>query len=1083
MSLDLSFRVSVLLDSSKYKERLSRLLALLAKLILVTRTKMASSSSSSAPVSLVPRQNIWPDSWPSVGTLLDWGAQLWEKQPTHVFEPILDQDRKCVLDMIPELKLVANPSAFMIFARTQAKMDEKNFPFLRFHCTNMWAAQSILAAPEPYRNKLLVGFACNKGVPGIYVSETPEGALYYAHGSKSLRGLCALLIVQTTNAGEKLSSKNNRVLKSLWMEGQSVIGAIFFRSLHPPKTNSPKPLDSFHALKYASAEQLASCGRDYVQHCLTVFGCDSNGAYAFETKSSTDVYTEWPKYKIDLPIIELEISAAQEAVLDKILSINIPPKSTNRTDMYLSWKHRQQDFVDEGWELLPPQLWYCRTKSGKVCIYDSATEATSWPPKKNKAPDESVSLPIPPSQTCQPILDDPPLSLPSSGKGEALLPDFDDEDSVPGIEPKVDLEGAFTPRLFGLLQSRQHLLSSSDYELTLTRLVKAEFVSCVCAHLFDDSTHAQREIILFGDPGPCRKLVGDIFHAAHGVCRLQTKKRVLDFQVPSQPSQPPRPSQVPLVLPKSGPTVLPLPVQQPANPIAQEPQGQYKKMFDLFFSVLSYTDLGKQFSGASTDMQARLKAMFAGRIQTLSLNVVKDRIRCLQRWLKFCEDANIQPFPVDPLYCAMMANELKEKGQTVASSFVTQLTQWCELLGNPVVLMTNPFIQAACLGQPADIKQANPLSLLILLFWERALTDPRPIIRWIAVTWLILAYGILRFAHVQRSEISSITCNTIVGFCPLGKARRNGKRSPFRWAMGRKGILPDTDIANTLSLLQQEFKFSSNGILPDISPRGASFDTVTGFLASPMPLSKFHRLSLQILKAAGLDSSTAVSSYSARRLMPSLAELWHAPEEWRNKLGGWNRDEVQAKPKSSSNMPNLYAAFRLESAADLKRQLVGHLANTLDTNKNLIWTDWPSFCQTYPIMDFSTSASNVKPTVEGKPQIQTDDESSSDSSSSSSSCSSSEAGEDDTPLTALFQHTAFEWISLPSVTSVIHARSDEPVVSKVHITLCKKSIISTVTGSTLESASRTGKQFCNNCWPLLTSEIRSKILHDMSTLT
>ena len=44
MSLDLSFRVSILLDSSKYKERLFRLLELLSKLILVTRTKMASSS-------------------------------------------------------------------------------------------------------------------------------------------------------------------------------------------------------------------------------------------------------------------------------------------------------------------------------------------------------------------------------------------------------------------------------------------------------------------------------------------------------------------------------------------------------------------------------------------------------------------------------------------------------------------------------------------------------------------------------------------------------------------------------------------------------------------------------------------------------------------------------------------------------------------------------------------------------------------------------------------------------------------------------------------------------------------------------
>jgi hypothetical protein len=55
-------------------------------------------------------------------------------------------------------------------------------------------------------------------------------------------------------------------------------------------------------------------------------------------------------------------------------------------------------------------------------------------------------------------------------------------------------------------------------------------------------------------------------------------------------------------------------------------------------------------------------------------------------------------------------------------------------------------------------------------------------------------------------------------------------------------------------------------------------------------MASFHLLSRQIISAAQVESDvTTVTSYSAHRMLPSIAELWHLPEAVRIKVGGWNR--------------------------------------------------------------------------------------------------------------------------------------------------------------------------------------------------
>ena len=130
-------------------------------------------------------------------------------------------------------------------------------------------------------------------------------------------------------------------------------------------------------------------------------------------------------------------------------------------------------------------------------------------------------------------------------------------------------------------------------------------------------------------------------------------------------------------------------------------------------------------------------------------------------------------------------------------------------------------------------------------------------------------------------------------------------------------------------LCKYKFESTTNkprGLIPDFIPVRASFENIRGFSnENHLKMARFHALSKQIILAAQPESdATIVTSYSARRLLPSLAELWHLPEAVRNKVGGWNSDEVRVKGPGPSMADN-YAHFQLESQLHVKVLLMDNL--------------------------------------------------------------------------------------------------------------------------------------------------------------
>ena len=374
-----------------------------------------------------------------------------------------------------------------------------------------------------------------------------------------------------------------------------------------------------------------------------------------------------------------------------------------------------------------------------------------------------------------------------------------------------------------------------------------------------------------------------------------------------------------------------------------------------------------------------------------------------------------------------------------------------------------------------EVKQAAPLSPELLWFWETCLKDSRDSVVWIAAVWMMLAMGVMRFVHIGRS---CITHSNDVGFfcyCLLGKSRKQGKRAPFRWSCPR--IMPGgTDLFCVLSTLLAKYNYTSTvespiGLIPAFLPPRAPFDAITGFGGGTMQLSRFHLLSRQIVLAAKPSFPPAMlSSYSARRLLPSIAELWHVPSELRNKIGSWNKDEV--RETSSSRMPDRYSHFRLESALQVKTLLIQNLSARcayLRVARDDL--TWPAFCAkfTCDLTPVTTTADDVAvpaPSQAIAPQDPDSDASSTSSSSSSSSGSTKRPKVDDTVL--------MPWL-MSAKGKVIHFREHgQPLCQHFTFTPACHS------GSTMTSALATGLPMCNRCWAKVHTDVRKTWLGDIA---
>ena len=218
---------------------------------------------------------------------------------------------------------------------------------------------------------------------------------------------------------------------------------------------------------------------------------------------------------------------------------------------------------------------------------------------------------------------------------------------------------------------------------------------------------------------------------------------------------------------------------------------------------------------------------------------------------------------------------------------------------------------------PSSIKQAVPLTPRVWRFLLLMAQSSNVFVSALAGTWLLIMHGVLRFIHVQRSTIQVYDV-AITGLAALGKSKMNGTRAPFAWICPR--TVHNTDIAkcftflSTLPAVTEGFPF----LLPEFMPKRCTLGSVSTTATIPMKLARFQRLSSQLFLQEPLQLSPTevhdITSYSARRCIPSLADLMGFSPGDRLKIGGWNSEEVRLA-KRQATMPDHYSHQAAHSAA------------------------------------------------------------------------------------------------------------------------------------------------------------------------
>ena len=312
-----------------------------------------------------------------------------------------------------------------------------------------------------------------------------------------------------------------------------------------------------------------------------------------------------------------------------------------------------------------------------------------------------------------------------------------------------------------------------------------------------------------------------------------------------------------------------------------------------------------------------------------------------------------------------------------------------------------------------ELRQATPLSLKLWLHIEVSLASDNQLVQWLSCAWHLLMTGVMRYVHMQRSVIIAVSDSGIVARAALGKSKKSGARRPFRWAAPRFS-LKGTDVGTLIStLIDQAFSTDEtlpSFLLPDFLPLRVELGDCTDVGAKKMPIDRFIRLSKHLFMASPAEATEeeveAVTSYSARRLFPSLGEMLGLPTEERVKLGGWGDHEAAELAKQGA-MANRYAEFKVESSLVIKRILLEVVRTSVKARgPSVVSLDWANvFSKTVPLKsirhyvhDGHDLGSRQEPTkVRPAPKLanSSSDDTESVTSSSSSSGSTSPANDVD----------------------------------------------------------------------------------------
>ena len=628
----------------------------------------------------------------------------------------------------------------------------------------------------------------------------------------------------------------------------------------------------------------------------------------------------------------------------------------------------------------------------------------------------------------------PQLPSPPSHSGGAMeaVGEFPENDVYGKLQP-------FSPRL-QLVVSNQKL-RPPDSNVVCRVLSASDFTSVVSANLWDSGLDLQQEVddrcnaIGLRLSNQVRAALVSIWNAAEQACLRQVRARVDEVvvqQTVSSKSRPPLPSPSSVI-----PTLPKAPAFNPRYRHSAQPPGEIKyeqgqdkvkqylegieqdrlqvleKTWLLCFTMGKFSTVVTEYQSVSNELQPKLRNLFYYELKEYPTKTLKTRLSGVKRWMLWAQEAAFQPWNPEVWQVKLYLMDLAESGTSVPKAQLANLKWAQSLLRVKLVDDWNDVQQiVAATSAGTMLQQAIPISISTWVTLEVEAQSAFPLRAALAAVWILLIATSLRFVHLQRSRILAVTDKYLLGLCTLGKS----KKRPFRWICPRLSVHGKVDF---IQVLLSTFKWEVSDatvadpakpqwLLPDFGPFRSNLAGASSIRAKPMSLARFHRLSDQLLQ----DSGEHLTSYRARRLLPTIADLLNYSSADRARVGGWLTSETQQAMKDMS-MPNRYSHHATEAEAAIRTRLIIQVRRSLfGLNRKILESmEWPTLLQRAPT---SAEASELvsrwrgpgRIFPEGQSEVSSvpprflleDSASDSDSSSSSSSVTSS-GSEGDMPVT------------------------------------------------------------------------------------
>jgi hypothetical protein len=276
---------------------------------------------------------------------------------------------------------------------------------------------------------------------------------------------------------------------------------------------------------------------------------------------------------------------------------------------------------------------------------------------------------------------------------------------------------------------------------------------------------------------------------------------------------------------------------------------------------------------------------------------------------------------------ALWLKKLKQNGKTAPRGALTSLKMVCGLLGVNLNLEDKVIRAQTLCARAQDELQAEPFKVKVWLLFEREMWSDNGFVRALSLAWVLLITGVMRFAHLQRSKYIDTNENVIKFKATSGKAKCEGVRKPLMWCAPRLLVDGGDLLGHVTRYLGERGKAfeKADFWLPNFTPSRARLDGVSRLGTTRMTIQKFQKLTAEFLTAKGVPKEQVdqFSTYSARRVLPTVADAANMTPTERVNVGAWSDPCGRlAKTKKKLAMPDRYADRLLRSKARAKCKVI-----------------------------------------------------------------------------------------------------------------------------------------------------------------